>query len=82
MHGRPWNALQAQTFGMTHAQGTDRVDSAGQRESAYRIFTGCPNMVMDLQIDAALGVFQRRLQDQESIEVGLFFWIASCFISY
>ena len=74
--------VQAQTFGMTHAQGTDRVDSAGQRESVYRIFMGCPNMVMDLQIDAVLGVFQRRLQDQESIKVGLFFWIASCFISY
>jgi len=28
------------------------VDSAGQR--AYRIFAGCPNLVMDLQIDAVL----------------------------
>jgi len=74
MRGRPWHALQAQTFSMTHAQGADRgVDGAGQRESAYRIFAGCPNLVMDLQIDAVLGVFQRGLQDQESIEVCYFF---------
>jgi hypothetical protein len=70
MRGRPWHALQAQTFSMTHTQGTEgAVDGAGQRESAYRIFAGCPNLVMDLQIDAVLGVFQRGLQDQESIEV-------------
>jgi len=43
------------------------------RESAYKIFVGWPNLVMDLQIEAVLGVFQRELQDQESIEVGLFF---------
>ena len=47
------------TFSMMHAQGADRgVDSAEQRESMYRIFTGCPNLVMYLQIDAVLGVFR------------------------
>ncbi|KDR69484.1 hypothetical protein GALMADRAFT_128597 [Galerina marginata CBS 339.88] len=76
--GRPWHALQAQTFSMTHSQGQGQggaggaasaVSGVGLRESAYRVFAGCPNLVMDLQIDAVLGVFQRGLQDQESIEV-------------
>jgi len=35
--------------------GADRgVDGAGQREIAYRIFAGCPNLVMDLQIDGCV----------------------------
>ncbi|PPQ86212.1 hypothetical protein CVT25_006892 [Psilocybe cyanescens] len=84
--GRPWHALQAQAFSMTHAQGMAGERGAGGgmggaenggagvsgvmlRESAYRIFAGCPNLVMDLQIDAVLGVFQRGLQDPEDIEV-------------
>jgi hypothetical protein len=72
IRGRPWHSLQAQTFSMTHSQGAERgVEGAALRESAYRIFAGCPNLVMDLQIDAVLGVFQRGLQDQESIEVRL-----------
>lgn len=56
---------------MTHAQGAGErgVPAVQLRESAYRIFSGCPNLVMDLQLDAVLGVFQRGLQDQESIEV-------------
>lgn len=58
---------------MTHAQGAERTPGAPTgvmlRESAYRIFAGCPNLVMDLQIDAVLGVFQRGLQDPEDIEV-------------
>lgn len=62
--GRPWHALQAQTFSMTQA-----TEAAGLRESAYRVFAGCPNLVMDLQTDAVLGVFQRGLQDGYSIEV-------------
>ncbi|PPQ74728.1 hypothetical protein CVT26_005110 [Gymnopilus dilepis] len=71
MHrGRPWHALQAQAFSMTHATVAERGElAAGLRESAYRIFAGCPNLVMDLQIDAVLGVFQRGLQDPENIEV-------------
>ncbi|KAF4620286.1 hypothetical protein D9613_001263 [Agrocybe pediades] len=71
LRGRPWHALQAQVFSMTHAQGAGErgVPAVQLRESAYRVFAGCPNLVMDLQLDAVLGVFQRGLQDQESIEV-------------
>jgi hypothetical protein len=46
-------------------------DAAGLRESAYRVFAGCPNLVMDLQTDAVLTVFQRGLQDGYSVEVRL-----------
>ncbi|KAA1478264.1 ARM repeat-containing protein [Dentipellis sp. KUC8613] len=63
--GRPWHALQAQAFGM--AQSPD----ANARESAYRVFAGCSNLVMDLQTDAVLTVLQKGLQDPESIEVRL-----------
>jgi hypothetical protein len=42
------------------------------RESAFRIFAGCPNLVMDLQTDAVLRVLQEGLQDRQSIEVCLF----------
>ncbi|KAF9521782.1 armadillo-type protein [Crepidotus variabilis] len=70
LRGRPWHALQAQAFSMTHAQSSERGETApGLRETAYRVFAGCPNLVMDLQVDAVLGVFQRGLQDQESVEV-------------
>lgn len=44
---------------------------AALRESAFRVFSGCPNLVMDLQTDAVLGVLGRGLQDQYSIEVKL-----------
>jgi importin-5 len=66
--GRPWHALQAQVFTIT--QGPD----PGLREAAYRIFAGCPNLVMDLQTDAVLGVFQRGLQDSQSIDVSVIFY--------
>ncbi|KAI0046306.1 ARM repeat-containing protein [Auriscalpium vulgare] len=61
--GRPWHALQAQAFAMTQSE------AAGQRESAYRVFAGCPNLVMDLQTDAVLRVLQKGLQDPQSVEV-------------
>ncbi|KAJ7906329.1 armadillo-type protein [Mycena leptocephala] len=75
--GRPWHALQALAFNMTQAGqpgasgtlSTQTVAPEGLRESAYRVFAGCPNLVMDLQTDAVLGVFQRGLQDVESIDV-------------
>ena len=63
--GRPWHALQAQAFGM--AQGTD----ACSRDVAFRLFAGCPNLVMDLQTDAVLGVLKKGLQDLESVAVGI-----------
>ncbi|KAJ7634928.1 armadillo-type protein [Roridomyces roridus] len=76
LRGRPWHALQALAFNMTQAGqpgATDplptNVSSGSLRESAYRVFAGCPNLVMDLQTDAVLGVFQRGLQDVESVDV-------------
>ncbi|KAJ3516850.1 hypothetical protein NMY22_g14107 [Coprinellus aureogranulatus] len=63
VRGRPWHALQAQVFTMANQP------QAGLRESAYRVFAGCPNLVMDLQTDAVLQVFQRGLKDGESVEV-------------
>ncbi|KAJ7031912.1 hypothetical protein C8F04DRAFT_1185376, partial [Mycena alexandri] len=76
--GRPWHALQALAFEMTQAglpgaSGTLSTQNVATgksaRKRAYRVFAGCPNLVMDLQTDAVLGVFQRGLQDVESIDV-------------
>lgn len=70
MRGRPWHALQAQAFSMAQVMGPDGgASGVGMRENAYRVFAGCPNLVMDLQTDAVLGVFQRGLLDNFSIEV-------------
>lgn len=63
--GRPWHALQAQSFAMCK-----NVDPTS-RECAFRIFSGCPNLVMDLQTDAVLRVHQEGLQDRQSVEVRL-----------
>ncbi|KIK57273.1 hypothetical protein GYMLUDRAFT_263322 [Collybiopsis luxurians FD-317 M1] len=70
LRGRPWHALQAQAFSMTQATGImNGVKGEGLRESAYRVFAGCPNLVMDLQTDAVLGVLGKGLRDGESIDV-------------
>lgn len=70
MRGRPWHALQAQAFSMAQVVGPDgSAAEIGMRENAYRVFAGCPNLVMDLQTDAVLGVFQRGLLDSFSVEV-------------
>ncbi|KAL0577237.1 importin subunit beta-3 [Marasmius crinis-equi] len=75
LRGRPWHALQAQVFSMTNAglEGSPSTfagaQAVGLRESAFRVFAGCPNLVMDLQTDAVLSVFSRGLKDEESIEV-------------
>ncbi|KAN0081729.1 Armadillo-type fold [Tylopilus felleus] len=63
--GRPWHGLQAQAFSMTQTAG------AGFRECAFRVFSGCPNLVIDLQTDAVLSVFQKGLQDAQSVDVRL-----------
>jgi hypothetical protein len=70
--GRPWHALQAQAFGMAQAE------DAPSRDVAFRLFAACPNLVMDLQTDAVLGVLKKGLQDPESIAVSVF----SIFLSY
>jgi len=77
MRGRPWHALQAQSFSMAQAQGEGGgVIGAEMRESAYRVFAGCPNLVMDLQTDAVLAVFQRGLQDGYSVQVCVDLFVA------
>lgn len=50
-----------------HGDGSD-LGGIGLRESAYRVFAGCPNLVMDLQTDAVLIVSQWGLQDGYSVE--------------
>ncbi|KAG7091694.1 hypothetical protein E1B28_010715 [Marasmius oreades] len=78
--GRPWHALQAQVFTMASTFNTPSTNSPSPttpfraspeaiRESAFLVFKGCPNLVMDLQTDAVLSVFSRGLKDQESIAV-------------
>jgi hypothetical protein len=55
-------------FSMGQAQGEGSgAGGAGLWESTYRVFAGCPNLVMDLQTDAVLAVF---LQDRYSVEMG------------
>jgi importin-5 len=49
----------------------DAGRAAGMREAAYRVFAGCPNLVMDLQVEAVVAVFQRGLADAESVQVCL-----------
>lgn len=71
--GRPWHALQAQAFSMAQVQTVDRgVSPTALRESAFRVFAGCPNLVTDLQTEGVLGVFQKGLQDTESVTVSFY----------
>ena len=61
--GYPWNALRSQVFAM--------ADSADvlTREAAFRVFAGCPNLLIDLNTDATVALLQRGLQDPQSTEV-------------
>lgn len=63
IRGRPWHTLQAQSFSMVNSP------EAITREAAYRVFTGSPNLIMDLEMDSVLGALQKGLLDPESIEV-------------
>jgi hypothetical protein len=64
MHrGRPWHALQAQAFAMTQSENADL------RESAYRVFAGCPTLITDLYHDGILEVFHKGLCDAASVKV-------------
>ncbi|KAG6825124.1 hypothetical protein H0H92_004620 [Tricholoma furcatifolium] len=70
--GRPWHALQSQCFAM--AQGGPGGEGQQQqlalgRASAFGVFAGAPNLIMDLQPEAVLGILKRGLEDPESIEV-------------
>ena len=83
VRGRSWHALQAQAFSMIQSQEPNQDGSPALRESAavFRVFSGCPNLVMDLQTDAVLDVLRRGLQDQYSIEVKLLYPPSSLFHS-
>jgi importin-5 len=71
-------------LGQNNLSPTDRITSIAHREAAYKLFAGSPYLVMDLQLDAVLGVFQRGLQDAESVDVRLAAleagvrWLQSC----
>ena len=66
-HSRPWHALQAQAFAM--CKGADLTAC----DSAFCIFAGCPNLVMDLRTDAVLRVLQDGLQARQSINMHVFY---------
>lgn len=82
--GRPWHALQAMGFAFlgegpnaasysnTSGTATGGVDPKYLRETAYLVFAGCPNLVLDLQTEAVVGVFRRGLEDA-CVEVSAFF---------
>lgn len=73
--GRPWHALQSMGFaflgegpnGTTFANAASGaaggVDPKYLRETAYLVFAGCPNLVLDLQTEAVVGVYRRGLED-------------------
>lgn len=65
--GRPWHALQVQAFSMAQAP------EEGARESAYLIFAGCTELVLDLQTNGVLELLQKGLQDASSVDVRLIF---------
>lgn len=68
--GRPCHALQAQAFS-TSSNTTEGGAGAGQREAAFRMFSGAPLPIMDLQTEAVVGVLKGGLEDRESIDVRL-----------
>lgn len=41
------------------------------REGAYIVFAGCPNLVMDLEMENVLATLQKGLEDTQSIDVRL-----------
>ncbi|KAF8637684.1 hypothetical protein AX16_010759 [Volvariella volvacea WC 439] len=69
--GRPWHALQVQTFSMTDAQTTqeDGGHGAGSRECAYKVFAGSPNLITDLQPEEVISMLSKGLRDSQSVEV-------------
>ncbi|KAJ7594828.1 armadillo-type protein [Mycena floridula] len=63
--GRPWHDLQAQVFGMSQSE-----ENWELRESAFKVFTGSPNLVTDLQTEAVVNLLARGLGDTK-VEVRL-----------
>lgn len=64
--GHPWHALQVQTFAMVGHE------DPGARESAFRIFAGCPFLILDLQTLNVLDILTKGLQDPSSVEVCIY----------
>jgi hypothetical protein len=56
------------------------MDGAGQRESAYRTFAGCPSLVMNLQIDVVLGCSRGDYRIRRVSRCVCFLKKASCFV--
>ena len=64
--GRPWHALQSQAFSMTQNVGNAHGEKPElTRASAYRVFAGAPNLVMDLQTAGVLEVLKKGLEDTD-----------------
>ncbi|KAI0090866.1 ARM repeat-containing protein [Irpex rosettiformis] len=61
--GRPWHALQQQAFSMAQSE------DPSNRESAYRVFAGSPNLIIDLQPQTVLAILEKGLQDPQSVEI-------------
>ncbi|KAG6856072.1 hypothetical protein H0H87_007683 [Tephrocybe sp. NHM501043] len=71
--GRPWHALQGQAFAMAQARAAANGAAPGHevlgRASAYAVFAGAPNLIMDLQPESVLAVLKLGLEDPESVDV-------------
>lgn len=61
--GRPWHALQRQAFAMAEDE------NPATRESAFRVFAGSPNLIMDLQPETVVQLLQKGLEDPSNVEV-------------
>lgn len=76
MHrGRPWHQLQSHAFQL--AQSTD----SAAKETAFRLFKGCPNLVVDLGVDSTLKALQSGLQDS-NVPVRVYYQVGyACLIN-
>ena len=75
LRGGPWHALQAWALISRAIVADTRWGCSVERE----VFSGCPNLVMDLQTDTVLNVLKRGLhwQDQYGIKVELLYFFDS-----
>ena len=67
--GRKWHALQACIVTMTQVQQGVGNGSAEVKVTAFKVFAGCPSLVIDLQPNTAPDILQKGLHDSYSIEV-------------
>lgn len=52
------------------------------RETAFRVFTGSPNLIMDLQPETVVAVLEKGLQDPHSVEVSVHTQCIICLLGY